>query len=409
MKKRILIMLSILICLVCATSCTDDKPHEHVYIDGKCNCGVLDPNYVIPHAHIFVDGICVCGEEDYNSSLYKEISIDEELLTKTIEDYDTFGRPSNFQKIIQDGWEINQSVPILEFSEIDKKYIGVYVDKTFMDLIRKEAEDTDNGRSHLEQVAKKYYDKNLLNQEIMDLYYNIVNKNLANEYFTLDGKIINRENICVKYYELNKQQEIPTIIDNYEIIGLYGNRIVTIIDDLYVKDEIGKEIKTYFWIPGIIENDKVIAKESLTTDIKGENNNITNGYNYYIRVKSSNNKYIYTGDIPLEDALLNRRVMINHVSIIIENDEFEYIVLPEFGVDNKNSDPNSKTINEKLAALLNKDLSRLATSELYLAQLTNYEGAEYDTYIDEYIQKYGYVYEVYEYDEILELINEYCR
>ncbi len=402
MMKKLVTILSIFICLVSVASCTDDKPHEHVYVDGKCTCGEVDPNYSVPHEHIFVNGICECGAEEPKTLLPKEINVDEEVLTKVIEDHDTFYRPSNFEKIIQDEGEKKQSVPILKFSEIDKKYIGVYVDKSFMDLIRKEAND-DDGMSHLEQVVKSYYNPNLISQEIMNLYYDIVNENVikANEYFTLDGKLINRENVNVKYYELNQQQEIPTIIDNYEIIGLYGSRIVTIIDDLYVKDEIGKEIKTYFWMPGTIKNDKVIVNEDLTT--------ATTGYNYYIRSKSSNNKYIYAGNLPLEDALLNRKMMHYHISIITENDGLEYVVLPEFGIDNKNSDPNSKKINESLSALLNKDLSRLATNELYLQQLTSYEGTKKDAYIDEYIEKYGYAYEVYEYSKILELINEYIN
>ena len=42
-------------------------PHEHNFVDGKCECGESDPNYVPPtHEHVFVDGKCECGEEDPN-------------------------------------------------------------------------------------------------------------------------------------------------------------------------------------------------------------------------------------------------------------------------------------------------------------------------------------------------------
>ncbi len=37
--------------------------HEHSFVDGKCDCGEEDPDYV-PHEHEFVDGRCECGEED---------------------------------------------------------------------------------------------------------------------------------------------------------------------------------------------------------------------------------------------------------------------------------------------------------------------------------------------------------
>ncbi len=43
--------------------------HEHVFVEGKCECGELDPNYEEEppaHEHVFVDGTCECGETDPN-------------------------------------------------------------------------------------------------------------------------------------------------------------------------------------------------------------------------------------------------------------------------------------------------------------------------------------------------------
>ncbi len=43
--------------------------HQHVFVDGKCECGESDPNYVPEtpdHQHVFVDGKCECGESDPN-------------------------------------------------------------------------------------------------------------------------------------------------------------------------------------------------------------------------------------------------------------------------------------------------------------------------------------------------------
>ena len=41
-------------------------PHEHNFVDGKCECGESDPTYKpeVPHEHNFVDGKCECGESD---------------------------------------------------------------------------------------------------------------------------------------------------------------------------------------------------------------------------------------------------------------------------------------------------------------------------------------------------------
>ena len=54
-------------CTVCGAADPDYvAPHEHNFVDGKCECGEEDPNYVPPHEHEFVDGKCECGEEDPN-------------------------------------------------------------------------------------------------------------------------------------------------------------------------------------------------------------------------------------------------------------------------------------------------------------------------------------------------------
>ena len=43
---------------------SDDPVHEHKFVDGKCECGEVDPNWEAPHEHEFVDGKCECGEVD---------------------------------------------------------------------------------------------------------------------------------------------------------------------------------------------------------------------------------------------------------------------------------------------------------------------------------------------------------
>ena len=38
--------------------------HEHSFVEGKCECGETDPDYVPSHTHNFVEGKCECGETD---------------------------------------------------------------------------------------------------------------------------------------------------------------------------------------------------------------------------------------------------------------------------------------------------------------------------------------------------------
>lgn len=42
----------------------EQPSHEHKYVDGKCDCGEEDPDYVPPHVHKYVNGKCSCGAAD---------------------------------------------------------------------------------------------------------------------------------------------------------------------------------------------------------------------------------------------------------------------------------------------------------------------------------------------------------
>ena len=75
MKKLFLLLASLVLMasLLFVNSCgpkPDDQgkdpapEHTHAYVEGKCECGESDPNYVPPHEHNFVEGKCECGESD---------------------------------------------------------------------------------------------------------------------------------------------------------------------------------------------------------------------------------------------------------------------------------------------------------------------------------------------------------
>ena len=81
MKKRFAIIALILVISILTLSSCDtisklpvigdllgggEAPHEHSFVDGKCECGESDPNYQPPHEHNFVEGKCECGESDPN-------------------------------------------------------------------------------------------------------------------------------------------------------------------------------------------------------------------------------------------------------------------------------------------------------------------------------------------------------
>ena len=58
--------LVILMCVLVLSLTACKNKHEHVYVEGKCECGEVDPNYVPPHVHEYVEGKCECGEVDPN-------------------------------------------------------------------------------------------------------------------------------------------------------------------------------------------------------------------------------------------------------------------------------------------------------------------------------------------------------
>ena len=51
-------------CQCGATDPTYTPPHTHSFVEGKCQCGATDPTYTPPHTHSFVEGKCQCGATD---------------------------------------------------------------------------------------------------------------------------------------------------------------------------------------------------------------------------------------------------------------------------------------------------------------------------------------------------------
>ena len=67
MRRYLIFIICILSLLI--TGCknkNNNEPHEHNFIEGTCECGESDPNYVPPHVHEYVEGECQCGETDPN-------------------------------------------------------------------------------------------------------------------------------------------------------------------------------------------------------------------------------------------------------------------------------------------------------------------------------------------------------
>lgn len=78
MKYKLYVAIFVTIIIFLCSSCT--HKHTHKFIEGKCECGEINHDYVAPHEHKFIDGKCECGEVNPN---YDEIKY-----TITFVDYD---------------------------------------------------------------------------------------------------------------------------------------------------------------------------------------------------------------------------------------------------------------------------------------------------------------------------------
>ena len=84
MSRILTIIAVVLVLMLTFTSCEYVQglipgltpEHQHSFVEGKCECGETDPDYVAPqpeHTHSFVEGKCECGESDPD---YKEPTTD---------------------------------------------------------------------------------------------------------------------------------------------------------------------------------------------------------------------------------------------------------------------------------------------------------------------------------------------
>ena len=56
----------------------EELPHEHVYVEGKCECGAEDPNYVPPHVHEACPECGLCVAEDCDGAEEVKCTCNEE-------------------------------------------------------------------------------------------------------------------------------------------------------------------------------------------------------------------------------------------------------------------------------------------------------------------------------------------
>ena len=117
--KRIRLILILIISLFLIGGC-----------DETIDCGKN------PDHESCIENIDCVKDPDHESCIdevnYKEIELDASVLTKTLPEPSWWSPKSNFVGILQKYMTEKMSIPLLKFSEIDEFYIGLYIDKTFI-------------------------------------------------------------------------------------------------------------------------------------------------------------------------------------------------------------------------------------------------------------------------------------
>lgn len=395
--KKIYVSLVVVLMLLLCVSC---KEHVHNFIDGECSCGEKDIINVPPTV-----------EEP------KEIDLDMELLRKKLPDPSWSTPLSNFVGILKTGSTSINSVPIIKCSGIDSEYIGIYVNKTFMDTIRMELSaerkqlfltNDSSINWNLHNLLKNFdhsgylydnYQEDVLTYKLLEAYFAVMDNVNKFDYYDLNNKKITKEDYALKYYEISKYGKIDQVVEDLELLAVYGTRKLTIVNDLHVKENIGKTETMYFWLPTSIISNKVVVNETLNDGIDSW------GYNSRIRLMSTEVEYIYTSTThKFEDGLYVDSVLNYNLGIVAKVDNVKYLVLPEFGNINKDGKDVVSDKEKELSTLINKEYSKLATLELFFESYLKEDVSEEEKnkLLDEYIVENGYVFEVYKYSDIIE-------
>ena len=105
-------------------------PHEHSFVDGKCECGESDPNYVAPHEHSFVDGKCECGESDPNYKPEPEKVLAENIFVVTDDDNAEGTYESPYNLYLAQGQSVSVSYTVQPKDATDKSVTWSVVEGT---------------------------------------------------------------------------------------------------------------------------------------------------------------------------------------------------------------------------------------------------------------------------------------
>lgn len=161
MKKFVLFLL-LFLASITLCSCEQEEnpnnnednnpPHVHSYVEGTCECGATDPNYVAPHKHVFVDGACECGETDPD---YVAPSVDtseeDAIFFEKVETYVRSFIKSNTRKDLKLKTSYYSTGATITYESSHPEFVtneGVYVEHEYDEEVTLKATVNWQGKTH---------------------------------------------------------------------------------------------------------------------------------------------------------------------------------------------------------------------------------------------------------------------
>lgn len=141
-----------------------ENPHNHNFVEGKCECGESDPNYIPPHNHNFVNGICDCGEKD---PLYVQTELTYE---EALEIYNTF--EANIPSLVYLGDKLTLPNEVngyqITYSFDQPKYINENLEVVFVEQVRNRAVTLST------KIGNSTFTKKITIHQDLETYFNKV-------------------------------------------------------------------------------------------------------------------------------------------------------------------------------------------------------------------------------------------
>ena len=169
------------------------EEHVHEFVDGVCECGEKDPNYVPPHVHEFVDGVCECGEKDPNyvpeahKVMFAEVNPEESAL-----------HTNNMSELITESISVEEAKEKIEDEVLDKLVVKAN------DLAKYKKAKKEKFIVNIDSISDKFNNGEVVNLESLKArnllpkkcnYFNVLARGILDKKITVEANDFSKDAI----------------------------------------------------------------------------------------------------------------------------------------------------------------------------------------------------------------------